>query len=63
MGMFGPSEGTWWLTSKADPRWNVSGRCGVGGFTMPREARNKLDELKSTLGEPPADLEWGYMKD
>jgi len=51
------------LKSKADPRWNCHGRGEVGMFDMPREAKDAVERLKQTLGEPPADLEWDYMKD
>ena len=64
MGLFSPvREGSWWLRSKSDSRWNSDGRTYVGGFVMPDECKRKLDELKKTLSEPPEDLEWGYMKD
>ena len=64
MGMFKlTSSGTWWLNSKSDPRWNTSGETDVGGFVMPSECKEKLEELKKKLGDPPEDLEWGYMKD
>lgn len=64
MGIFSPvREGSWWLRSNSDPRWNCDGRAYVGGFVMPPECQAKIDELKLTLGEPPKDLEWGYMKD
>lgn len=56
-------EGTWWLRSQKDSRWNSSGRIDVGGFAMPQDCKNELEELKKRLGEPPDDLEWGYMKD
>lgn len=56
-------KGDWWLRSKSDPRWNSDGRTLVGGFVMPDECKQKLEELKGKLGEPPKDLEWGYMKD
>lgn len=45
--MFGPSGGS-------------SSLCG---FTMPPEYKKQLEELKEALGEPPKDLEYGYMKD
>lgn len=62
--LFNPtSEGGWYLRSKSDPRWNADGRSFVGGFTMPNECKRKLEEMKRELGEPPDDLEWGYMKD
>jgi hypothetical protein len=60
---FHPKEGSWWLRSKKDPRWNCSGRADVGGLVMPYECEKKLEELKEKYGEPPEDLEWGYMKD
>lgn len=63
MSMFGPRMGSWWLYSKTDPKWNYDGRCCVGGFMMPDECKEKLEELKKKLGKPPKDLEWGYMKD
>jgi len=56
-------EGTWWLNSKKDPRWNASGRSHVGGFCMSVDCEKKLEELKKKLGDPPDDLEFGYMKD
>ena len=53
MGLFNPvREGSWWLRSKSDPRWNADGRTGVGGFVMPKECEEKLEELKRELGEP-----------
>ncbi len=56
--------GTWYLESKLDPRWNCRGRAElVGMFTCPPEAEEKIEELKKTLGDPPADLRWGYWKD
>ncbi len=68
MGIFGGiaagvREGTWWLHSKSDPRWNAEGQSVVGGLEMPDECRQKMEELKKTLGNPPRDLEFGYMKD
>ncbi|HXK38384.1 MAG TPA: hypothetical protein VJ579_04945 [Candidatus Paceibacterota bacterium] len=55
--------GTWTLYSKSDPRWNASGADNVGAFVMPKGCKEKLEELKKVLGEPPEDLEWNYMKD
>jgi hypothetical protein len=57
-------EGTWWLISSTDSRWNKNGRCPVGGFQIPKEAQEHIDKLKKKLNcEPPDDLEFGYMKD
>lgn len=64
VSLFNPCrEGSWWLKSKSDPRWNSSGRSYVGGFVMPSECERRIEELKQELGDPPDDLEWGYMKD
>jgi hypothetical protein len=56
-------EGSWWLRSKSDPRWNCNGRAMVGGFMKPKEVDEAVERKKVELGEPPDDLEWGYMKD
>jgi hypothetical protein len=61
--MFGLREGSWWISSKEDPRWNASGHSDVGGFSIPPEAEKKIEALKKELGDPPDDLTWGYMKD
>jgi hypothetical protein len=64
MSMFGPKEGSWWMRSKKDPRWNCDGR-GLLLFSagIPDEAKEKIEELKKKYGEPPDDLEFGGMKD
>jgi hypothetical protein len=56
-------EGTWYFSSTSDPRWSASGRGLVGAFSLSPEAEARLEELKAQLGDPPADLTWGYMKD
>lgn len=56
-------QGTWWLESKTDSRWNCTGTASVGGFEMCPEARSALERLIEVLGEPPEDLQHGYMKD
>lgn len=56
------SEGTWWMYSESDPRWDRSGRGLVGMFSY-RQQEQLRDELKETLGDPPDDLMFGYMKD
>lgn len=65
MGLLGGSirKGSWWLSSKKDPKWNCQGYGYVGGFIMPPEAKDEIEKLKKEFGEPPDDLEWGYMKD
>lgn len=63
--MFAPvRKGSWWVSSKSDPRWNGSGRALVGSFMMPQEAKDHIEAKKRELGtDPPADCEWGYDKD
>jgi hypothetical protein len=63
MSMFGPRQGTWWLHSESDPRWNASGTTKVGGFARPKPSIDKQAELEKLYGEPPTDLVWGYEKD
>ena len=64
MAMIKPlSDGSWWLSSKTDPRWNCNGRCECGAFVIPNECKSALEKLKEKFGEQPSDLEYGYMKD
>ncbi len=57
-------EGSWWVISNFDPRWNGQGRASVGGFECPQEATHHIKKIKEELEEEePADLEFGYMKD
>ena len=57
-------SGTWWMYSKTDPRWCVSAHSdAVGMFQRPPALDAKIVELTRLHGDPPADLEWGYMKD
>lgn len=59
----GMTMGSWWLRSKSDSRWNADGRASVGMFGMPSECKEKVELLTLKYGEPPEDLEFGYMKD
>ena len=66
MGLLGGviREGSWWLSSKSDPRWDCQGRDVVGGLVCPPAATEAMEKKKKELGEePPEDLEYGYMKD
>lgn len=57
------AEGTWWLESRSDPRFNCRGEGLVGMFCMPPAAERKMKELEEELGcKAPEDLEFGYMK-
>lgn len=64
MGMFGPKPGSWWVTSKKDPRWNGSGRAHLlFSAGRPKEVEAHVEKCRAKYGEEPADLEWGGMKD
>lgn len=56
-------NGTWWIRSETDPRWDAQGSASVGGFCMPPEVEQAIKSKKETLGDPPDDLESGYIKD
>ena len=57
-------QGSWWLTSKSDSRWNTQGHGSVGVFAIPEDGQKFLDEKEKELNKkPPKDLEFGYMKD
>jgi len=64
MAMFKPvREGSWFLHSETDPKWNKQGSGFVGGFVMPEEVSLAIERLEKLYGDQPEDLEWGYMKD
>jgi hypothetical protein len=56
-------QGTWWIHSKIDKRWNINGRCMCGGFMKPEEVDRAIEKFRKIYGNPPSDLNWGYMKD
>jgi len=57
------TEGSWWLRSESNPKWNCKGYSSrVGGFVMPKECEERIKELEIILGEMPEDLEYGYNK-
>lgn len=57
-------QGSWWIISNFDPRWNSSGSAMVGNFACPQEVTDHIEKMKKELKEdPPKDLEFGYMKD
>jgi hypothetical protein len=62
--MFGPKMGTWWVSSKKDPRWNKSGYAeGYVCSGGPKEMQDWIEECKRKYGKPPDDAEQGFMKD
>lgn len=62
--MFGPKEGSWYVHSESDPRWNKSGR----GFGLvceggPSEMKDWIEHCKKEFGKVPDDATQGFMKD
>ena len=55
-------QGIWYLRSTKDPRWNADGHGFVSIFGSEDKDR-KLEELKKLYGNPPDDLEWGFVKE
>lgn len=58
----GSHDGTWWLRSEKDPRWNAEGH-GFVSIYGSEELNRKLKELKKMYGKRPDDLTWGFVKD
>lgn len=57
-------QGSWWVKSVSDPRWDDNGRGEVGMLGLPKGAENSIDRMKERLKiELPKDIEYGYMKD
>jgi hypothetical protein len=51
-------SGTWWISSKNDPRGNASGTTECASIlTMPKEVKNARRRLARKLGKAPDDLE------
>jgi len=63
--MFAGKPGTFWFRSVIDQRWNLNINVKSLLFTagIPEEAKLELEEMTKRYGEPPADLEYGGMKD
>ncbi len=63
---FGDNQpGTWFFSSKTDPRWNGSGRVDDMVITAgpPQEAKDFLEAKKDEFGELPNDLTFSMLKD
>lgn len=57
------ANGVWQVMSESDPRWQASGQtCWAVMGGIPPEAKEAIEELKKTLGEPPEDLEYSFDK-
>ena len=62
--MFGPKLGSWWLSSKKDPRFSTTGRGFVSCSGMHPEAERFIkSQAQYYCTEVPDDLEYGCMKD
>jgi len=53
------NKADWWLSSKFDPRWNDSGRCGGSVRAIEITCDVAVRMKREALGEPPADLKQG----
>lgn len=62
--MFG-GEGSWWISSESDPRWNKSGRDFISGIHGPAkiDLYEEIKKMSKKLGKKPKDLNIGWMKD
>lgn len=64
MSMFGPKLGTWWVSSKIDPRWDKTGRgYGLVSTGGPDDMMTWIAHCEKEFGNPPEDAEMGFMKD
>jgi len=45
------TEGSAWLHSEKDPRWDYSTNCFCGGFIMPPEIETKIKEFEKKYGK------------
>jgi len=51
-------QGTWYLESKKDERWNCCGRGEVGGLVMPTDVEKKIKPLRNC-----SQIRDGYRKE
>lgn len=58
-----PRQAYWSISSASDPRWNASGTCCSGIFSIAAACETAIQKKKETLGEPPADLNYGGVKE
>ena len=54
---------SWFISSKSDPRWDASGRCFPSIWSAQAECENAVKARTEQYGPPPADLEFGGVKD
>jgi|WetSurSiteA1Bulk_404760.scaffolds.fasta_scaffold274599_1 hypothetical protein len=52
---------SWWIRSNEDPRWNYEG-FSPAALNAVRDVAVALESMKKDMGDPPADLDWGYVK-
>lgn len=53
----------WWTRSDQNPLWNYEGKSTLRqGGGPPQELVLKIEGMRSELGDPPEDLEWGYAQ-
>ena len=62
--MFGPSMGTWSVSSENDPKWNGMGMAeGLVTLGGPPEIQEHIEECKKKYGDQPEDLSCSFFKD
>lgn len=55
-------EGSWFVESKIDPRWDNSGRCFGDSFCVP-DMEKWIEKCKKEYGLPPSDATQAFYKD
>jgi len=61
--MFGPKMGTWSVESKADKRWNKSGRSKGFALGGTSDMSDWIEKCKQEYGDPPEDCIESFWKD
>lgn len=54
-------QGIGYILSRKDPRWTTEWQ-GLVGLFETKDRDQKIEELKKLYGDPPDDLEWGFVK-
>lgn len=58
------TDGSWWVSSESDPRWNGGGHSSdVGMFQAGGDSTSWIAKCEGLYGDRPDDLVVGYMKD
>lgn len=57
-----PKEISWAVSSKKDPRWNSSGKCGGLISVTTHDARQHVKKCRRKYGKQPSDLTYEAHK-